>query len=663
MHINTLSLDYETYSSNDLLKCGVYKYTEAPDFEVLLMSYSINSGPVEVIDLASGEDIPANILKALTDENVPKWAHNAGFERICTSKLLKNKYPEYFKSYSDPDDTVGNYISPKGWYCSLVLSAYNGLPLSLAGVGKILGFDEQKMLEGKDLIRYFCSPCKPTKANGGRTRNLPSDAPDKWAIFVEYNRRDTVVEEQILERLSKYPVPDKVWEEYWLSEQINDRGILIDLTLVHNAIDMDERSKAELEGALKQITNLANPNSVSQLKEWLASNGLVVESLGKKQVADLITTAPGKLREVLELRQMSAKSSVKKYEAMINAVCRDGRLRGMFMFYGASRSGRYSGRIVQLQNLPRPEIPDVDVARTLVKANDYDMVKLLYDSIPSVLSALIRTTFIPKSGYKFIVADFSAIECRTEAWLAGEQWVLDAFARGDDIYCSMAEKMFHVKVEKHGENKDLRQRGKQAVLSCGYQGSVGALKAMGAVDMGIPEEELDSIVAAYREANPNIVKLWYAAENAAKKAIMNKTTTETNGVKFICRNGMLFVELPSGRHLSYVKPRMGVNQFGSPAITYEGTNGTSKKWDRIETFGGKICENLTQALARDLLLESMKSLSGYRIVAHIHDEVIIEAPMDASLDDVCNLMAKVPDWAPGLVLKADGFESMYYKKD
>ena len=663
MKIETIDIDIETYSSNDLLKCGVYKYVQAPDFDILLFGYSVNGGPIIVIDLAQGQEIPVEILSALSDPSVKKYAHNASFERICLSEYLRRKKPEYFYSYSIDEDTVSDYLDPSSWYCSMIMAAYNGLPLSLAGVGAILGLDEQKMTEGKDLIRYFCVPCKPTKTNGGRTRNLPHHNMDKWTTFVSYNERDVAVEKSIMERLKKYAVPQSVWDEYHLSEEINDRGILIDLQFAKNAIEMDELSKEESDSALKQLTNLPNPNSVSQLKDWLADNGMVVDSLGKKQVTELIKTAPDKLREVLELRQVSAKSSVKKYEAMINSVCADGRVRGMFAFYGASRSGRFAGRIVQLQNLPQNHLIDLDLARSLVANNEYKLLSLMYDSVPQVLSELIRTTFIPKEGYKYVVADFSAIEARVLAWLAGEQWVLDAFANGEDIYCSTASRMFHCKVEKHGENSHLRQRGKQAVLACGYGGSVGAMVSMGAVDLGIPEDELQDIVDMWREANPHIVSLWYAIDRAAKQAIVGRCTTEVRDIRFECRNGMLFIELPSGRHLSYCKPKIGTNRFGSDSITYEGTNGTTKKWDRIETFGGKLTENIVQALARDILCNSMRTLSHTFICAHIHDELVIECSKDVSVDAICEQMGRIPSWAEGLVLRADGYECAYYQKD
>lgn len=663
MTIDSISIDLETFSDVDLSKAGIYKYAQSPLFRLLLFAYAINDGEVNVVDVQNGEQIPEYVLQALSDPNVIKWAFNASFERICLSEWLKKNHPEHFSSYSNSEDTVSGYLDPASWRCTMTWAAYMGLPMSLAGAGAVLGLDAQKMTEGKELIRYFCCPCKPTKTNGGRSCNLPHHAPDKWATFKEYNKRDVEVEQNIQRRLTKYPVPEFVWDEYHLSEEVNDRGILVDMDLVRQAVLMNERSTNELQTALQEITNLENPNSVLQMKEWLSQNGLVVESLGKKQVAELIKTAPANLRKVLELRQISAKSSIKKYVAMETAVCEDSRARGMFMFYGASRSGRFSGRIIQLQNLPQTHLPDLEVARQLVKDGMYDTLSVLYDSVPEVLSELIRTAFIPKPGYKFIVADFSAIEARVLSWLAGQEWRMEIFANGGDIYCATASRMFHCKVEKHGENAELRQKGKQAELGCGYGGGVGALKSMGALEMGIPEDELPEIVDAWRNANPKIVSFWYSVDRAAKKAIMQKTTTEVNGIKFICKNAMLFIELPSGRRLSYVKPKMGMNRFGSESITYEGTNGTTKKWERIETFGGKLTENIVQAIARDLLCYAMKTLSYTYMCAHVHDEIIIECSPDVSVDAICKQMSRTPSWAKGLVLNADGFECDFYKKD
>ena len=539
--------------------------------------------------------------------------------------------------------------------------AYLALPLSLEGAGAVLGLNQQKMKEGKDLIRYFCKPCSPTRTNRGRTRNMPWDAPEKWSLFESYNKRDVEVELSIKERLKNYPVPDFVWEEYHLSEHINDRGILIDKTLVENAIRFNELSKAELSEQMKQITALENPNSVQQLRGWLAENGLETESLGKKDVAELMKTAPAQLQEVLSLRLLLSKSSIKKYEAMANSMWSDGRCRGMFMFYGAARTGRFAGRIIQLQNLVRNSMPDLNQARELVKHGDYDSMAMLYD-VPDALSQLIRTAFIPKPGYKFYVADYSAIEARVIAYIAGESWRLEAFKEGKDIYCASASAMFGVPVEKHGINGDLRQKGKIAELANGYGGSVGALKAMGALDMGLTEDELKPLVDSWRAANPNIVRLWYAIEQAAMGALRQHTTTETHGLKFICRSGMLFIELPSGRQLAYVKPQIGTNRFGSDSITYEGT-GTARKWERLETFGGKLTENIVQAISRDILCNAMRNLEGCYIVGHIHDELIIECPEGTSLEEICNRMATPPDWMKDILLRADGYIADYYMKD
>ncbi|MBO6292890.1 MAG: DNA polymerase, partial [Selenomonas sp.] len=554
------------------------------------------------------------------------------------------------------------FLDPASWYCSMVWSAYMGLPLSLKSVGAVLGLEQQKMAEGQDLIHYFCCPCKPTKTNGGRKRNLPADAPDKWELFKKYNQRDVEVELAIKARLAKFPVPDSVWREYHQDQEINDRGILVDMPLVRNAIAISQKCTKENLQRAQAITGLENPNSPIQLKEWLASNGISVDSLAKSEVERLLKETTGQVHELLALRQQLSKSSVKKYTAMVNVAGADDRARGLFQFYGANRSGRFAGRLVQLQNLARNSMPDLDEARQLVRQGNYDALHLLYDSVPDVLSQLIRTAFVPKLGYKFIVADFSAIECRVLAWLAGEQWVLDVFANDGDIYCACAEKMFHVPVVKHGQNGELRQKGKQATLSCGYGGSVGALKAMGALEAGMKEDELQPLVDAWREANPNIVKFWWDVDRAAKEAVKKKTTTETHGIQFVCRSGMLFIELPSGRHLSYVQPRIGENRFGGESITYMGI-GTTKKWERIETFAGKLVENITQAVARDVLCYAMQTLGDERIVMHVHDEIIIEAEPELSLEEVCEKMGRTPPWARGLILRADGYECQYYKKD
>lgn len=660
--IESISIDIETYSDRDLKKCGVYKYAESPNAELLLFGYSINNGPVTVIDVAQGEEVPEYILKALTDDNIIKWAYNASFERIFLSVWLKRNYPQYFVSYSIDEDTVSNYLDPSAWRCSLVWGAVMGLPLSLKGIGAVLKLDEQKMSEGSDLIRYFCVPCKPTKSNGGRTRNLPEHAPEKWATFVAYNKRDVEVELSIKEKLKNFPVPEFLWDEYHLDQEINDRGIGVDMKLVTNAIAFDERSKGTISSQMKDMTDLENPNSVVQMKAWLAENGMETETLGKKAVAELMKNAPESLAQVLALRQQLAKSSVKKYQAMENAVCDDGRVRGMFQFYGANRTGRWAGRIVQLQNLPQNHMGDLAEARELVRQGDYDSVEMLYDDIPDTLSQLIRTAFIPKPGYKFYVADFSAIEARVIAHLAGESWRADVFKNGGDIYCASAEQMFHVPVKKHGVNGHLRQKGKIAELALGYGGSVGALKAMGALEMGLSEDELQPLVDAWRASNPNIVQLWWDVDAAVKTAVSMRTTSETHGIKFVWRSGMLFVYLPSGRRLCYVKPKIGQNKFGGDSITYEGV-GSTKKWERLESYGPKFVENIVQAISRDLLMNAMKTLSHCFICGHVHDELIIECKEEVSLDVLCKQMARVPDWMPGILLRADGYITPWYRKD
>jgi DNA polymerase len=646
--IHTLSLDLETYSSVDLAKSGIYKYIESSDFEILLFGYSIDGGDIEVIDLASGEKLPEKIQSALTDPSITKWAFNAQFERICLSKWL-----------GLPN---GQYLSPRSWRCTMVWSAYMGLPLSLEGSGSVLGLEKQKLLEGKDLIRYFCKPCNPTTTNGGRSRNLQVHAPDKWSEFKSYNLRDVEAEIAIQEKLSKFPVPEEVWNEYHLDQEINDRGVSLDMPFVNEAIKMDSRSRSELLQKMKRLTNLDNPNSVAQMKNWLSDQGLETDSLGKKVVSELIQTAPPDLKEVLELRQSLAKSSVKKYSAMENAVCADGRARGMFQFYGANRTGRWAGRIIQLQNLPQNHLPDLEQARALVRCGNFDALEMLYDSIPEVLSELIRTSFIPTAGRKFIVADFSAIEARVIAWLAGEKWRQQVFESGDDIYCASASQMFGVPVEKHGVNGHLRQKGKIAELALGYGGSVGALKAMGALEMGLNEDELQPLVTAWRTTNPNIVRLWWEVDKAAMKAVRERTVTETHGIRFSYQSGMLFITLPSGRRLSYVKSRIGINMFGSDCITYEGVGGT-KKWERIDSYGPKFVENIVQATSRDLLCYSMQALKDYNIVIHVHDEIVIEAGMETSVESICNQMSHTPPWAKGLLMRADGYETNFYKKD
>lgn len=662
MAIHTLSLDVETFSDVDLKKCGVYKYAESSDFEILLFGVSVDGGEVTVYDLASGDTVPEEIIRALADDSVIKWAYNASFERVCLSVWLRRNYPQYFSSYSIEDDTVRNYLDPSSWRCSLVWGAYMGLPLSLEGIGKVLKLENQKMAEGKALIRYFCVPCKPTKANGGRTRNLPEHDPVKWSTFIAYNKRDVETEMAIQQKLSKFPAPDFLWAEYHLDQEINDRGIQLDMVLVDQAIAIDERSREELSAKMRQLTALENPNSVQQMKEWLTKHGLEVDSLDKKAVKELLKTAPPELAEVLELRRQLAKSSVKKYQAMQNAVCADGRARGMFQFYGANRSGRWAGRLIQLQNLPQNHMAHLEDARSLVRSGDYAMLSALYDSVPEVLSELIRTAFVPREGYKFIVSDFSAIEARVLSFLAGESWRLKVFAENGDIYCASASAMFHVPVEKHGQNAPLRQKGKIAELALGYGGSVGALKSMGALEMGLAEEELQPLVDAWRTSNPNIVQLWWDVDNAVKTTVRQRLDTETHGIRFRYRSGMLFIVLPSGRQLCYVKPKIGTNKFGGESVTYEGV-GSTKKWERIESYGPKFVENIVQAISRDILMYAMRTLSHCFIVGHVHDELIIECSVDVSLDAICEQMGRTPPWIKGLNLRADGYETMFYKKD
>lgn len=797
-----INVDLETYSDIDLGKCGVYRYAQSLNFEILLFGYSVDGGEVQVVDLACGEKIPQNIIEALTNDKVTKWSFNCSFERICLSVWLQGNYPAYFHSYSISEDTVGDYLDPAAWKCSMIWAAYMGLPLSLAGTGAVLGLDEQKVKEGKDLIRYFCVPCKATKVNGGRTRNLPEHDIDKWNLFKFYNKRDVEVEMSVQARLKNYPVPDFVWDEYHLDQEINDRGIALDKKVVTNAIAFDAKSKAVLVEKMQKLTALDNPNSVVQMKQWLADHGMAMDNLGKKEVVQAVKTAPKELAAVLLLRQQLAKSSVKKYQAMQHAACKDGRARGMFQFYGANRSGRWAGRLIQLQNLPQNHMPDLEQARSLVQCGDYDAMELLYDDIPDTLSQLIRTAFVPRDGMKFIVADFSAIEARVLSFLAGEKWKSKAFEEGEDIYCSTASKMFGVPVEKHGVNGHLRQKGKIAELACiaegelvltnqglvpiedvtknqllwdgenwvqhdgviykgerevieydglratadhfvwvegksqpvqfgiaatcgahllqtgngrqtirlgenniggkmmeqgdeslpsntrtarlydirnagkhhrftvsgklvhncGYGGSTGALKAMGALDMGLAEEELQPLVDSWRAANPNIVRFWWDVDRCVKNTVQRHMSTETHGIRFIYQSGMLFIQLPSGRHLSYVKPRMGENRFGGEAVTYEGVGGT-KKWERIESYGPKFVENIVQAISRDILAYAMRTLSHYFICGHVHDELIMECSMDVSLDSICEQMGRTPPWISGLLLRADGYECSFYKKD
>lgn len=659
--IRTLSLDLETRSSVDLAKCGVYRYCESTDFDILLFGVSVDGGPVAVYDLACGEKVPEEILAALSDDRVTKWAYNASFERVCLSVWLRRNYPEHFRSYSIEGDPVQNYLDPSAWKCTLVWAAYNGLPLGLEKVGAVLGFEEQKLKEGKELVKYFCCPCKPTKSNGGRTWNLQHHAPDKWALFKKYNKRDVQVEMQIQARLQNYPVPDFVWDEYHLDQEINDRGIMIDQEMVAQALRIDEISKADLTARMQKKTGLENPNSVIQMKEFLTGSGMEVDSLGKKDVTAMIKTAPEDLAEVLELRLQLAKSSVRKYQAMQNAVCADGRCHGMFQFYGANRSGRWAGRLIQLQNLPQNHLADLEQARELVKAGDYEMLDTLYDSVPGVLSELIRTAFIPRPGYKFIVSDFSAIEARVLSHLAGEEWRVDVFRNGRDIYCESASRMFGVPVEKHGQNSHLRQKGKIAELALGYGGSTGALRAMGALDMGLTEEELQPLVDMWRSSNPHITQYWWAVDAAVKDAIALRTETHVGDIAFVMKKGMLFITLPSGRKLAYVKPRIGENRFGGESVTYMGIDAT-KHWSRIESYGPKFVENIVQAVSRDILAYAMRTLSYCQIVGHVHDELIIECNPDVSLQAICEQMGRTPPWLPGIELRADGYECQFYQK-
>ena len=642
--MRTLSIDIESYSDVNLSKCGVYKYASSPAFEILLFGYAVDGGDVRVVDLACGEQIPDEILSALSDASVTKWAFNAMFERVCLSNFL------------------GEWLEPEGWRCTMVWAATLGLPLSLESAGVALGLEKQKLTEGKDLIRYFCVPCKPTKANGGRIRNRPEHDPEKWKRFKAYNLRDVETEMQIQKRLSHFPVPDAIWEEYHLDQEINDRGIGVDMELVRQAIAIDARSRERLTAAMRELTELENPNSVQQMKQWLADQGMETDTLGKKAVAELVKTAPEPLREVLSLRQQLAKSSVKKYAAMENAVCADGRAHGMFQFYGANRTGRFSGRLIQLQNLYKNTMPDLAQARALVRSGNYEALSMLYEDIPDTLSQLIRTAFVPQDGRKFIVADFSAIEARVIAWFAGERWRLKVFEDGGDIYCASASQMFHVPVEKHGVNGHLRQKGKIAELALGYGGSVGALKSMGALEMGLAEEELQPLVDAWRNSNPMITQFWWDVDRAVKDCIRQRVPTETHGLRFDYRSAMLFITLPSGRRLAYVKPRIGENQFGGESVTYMGVGGT-KKWERLESYGPKFVENIVQGTARDILCYAMQTLKNCSIVAHVHDEIIIEADRRMSVAAVCEQMGRTPPWAKGLKLRADGYECEFYQKD
>ena len=660
IEINMITIDIETKSDKDISKCGIYAYTDTPYFDILLFAYSIDEQPVQVVDMANGEEIPESILAALADENVVKRAFNCNFERVCLSKYLRENHPQYFQSYSIDVDTVGDFLNPESWHCSMIHARTLGLPSSLAEVGKVLGIEQQKMTEGKALIKFFCMPYDTI--DGVPQFHSPTDYPDKWEIFKAYNKRDVEAELEIDRRLSRFPVPDFLWKEFYLDQEINDRGILVDMQLADKAIGLDAEAKEELTTEMQRLTGVENPNSVYQLLDWLETQGYKSDSLGKAQVQELIKTAKEPVKSVLQMRLQLSKSSVKKYTAMKNTACSDNRARGMFSFYGASRTGRWAGRNVQLQNLPQNYLPDLSEARELVKYGSFEDIQMLYDDVPDTLSQLIRTAFIPRQGMKFIVADFSAIEARVIAWLAGEEWRMKAFANGEDIYCASASKMFGVPVVKHGENGHLRQKGKISELACGFGGSVGAMKAMGADSLGLSDTELKQIVTDWREASPHITELWWAVDRAVKKAVKEKTATKTHGLLFSYEAGFLFIRLPSGRRLAYAKPYIGKNKFGGESVTYMGIN-AQKKWDRLESYGPKFVENCVQGIARDLLMYSMQTLSQSFIVGHIHDEMIIECPKDTKLDEICQQMARTPDWAKGLLLRADGYECSFYKKD
>ena len=646
--MKTINIDIETFSSINISKSGVYKYVESEDFEVLLFAYSIDGGKTEIVDIASGEKLSEDIIQALLDDNVIKWAFNAQFERICLSRFLKL--------------TKGTYLNPKSWRCTMIWSAYMGLPFSLEGVGKVLGLEKQKLIEGKDLIKYFCVPCTPTKSNGFRDRNFPYHDKIKWESFKTYNIRDVDTEKEIQCKLMKFPVPDFIWEEYHLDQEINDRGIKVDLDFVERVIALDDKVRTKLMSELQILTELENPNSVVQLKGWLSEQGVETESLDKKSVKELVKVTKGEVSKALALRMQLSKSSIKKYQAMKDVACEDNRCRGMFQFLGANRTGRFSGRNVQLQNLPRNTMKELFEVRSIIKNRNGDILELLYDNVPDILSQLIRTAFVPKENMKFYVADFSSIEARVIAWLAGETWREELFKKGGDIYCMSASQMFGVPVVKHGINGDLRQKGKIAELACGYGGSVGALTAMGALEMGLKEDELKPLVLSWREANQNIVALWWAVDKAIKDAIVMKGVTKTHGIEFECRSGLLRITLPSGRKLSYVKPKIEINKFGGESVTYEGV-GVAKKWERIESYGPKFVENIVQAISRDILIYALQNLSDYNIVAHVHDEIIIEAPENTKLEDICGTMSQAPYWAKGLILTADGYTCDFYMKD
>lgn len=641
-----LFIDIETYSSINLSKAGVYRYCEAEDFEILLFGYSIDGGAVRVVDLACGECLPSEILKAILDPEIIKWAYNAQFERVCLSRHLNQ------------------WLSPDSWHCSMVWAATLGLPLSLEGAGAVLAIENQKLKEGKDLVRYFSVPCNPNKINNNRTRNLPGSAPEKWKRFREYNKRDVETELAIHARLAKFPVPEREWAYYRLDQNINDRGVRLDMQLVHQAIACDKKYREMNLDLARNITGLENPNSIQQLKGWLANNGVDTPSLSKAAISELLEDADGEVESVLELRRELAKSSIKKYTAMETAVCKDGRARGLLQFYGANRTGRWAGRLIQVQNLPQNHLTDLALARDLIKTGQFDAADMLYESVSKLLSELIRTAFIPNNGQRFFIADYSAIEARVIAWLAGEGWRLDVFSSHGKIYEASAAQMFRVPIEEITKTSPLRQKGKISELALGYGGSVGALKAMGALDMGLSEDELLPLVNAWRAANPNITSLWWAVDKAVKQAIRWKTTIISNGIVFEYRSGMLFITLPSERQLCYIKPKIEPNQFGGESVTYEGI-GESKKWMRIESYGPKFVENIVQAISRDILAEAMMRLeeAGHKIVLHVHDEVVIESDSDTSLEDICKCMSQQPSWICGLPLRADGFICDFYMKE
>ncbi|MCD7752239.1 MAG: DNA polymerase [Lachnospiraceae bacterium] len=645
--MSLLAIDIETFSDVDLTKCGVYAYSDSPHFEILLFAYAFDDEPTKIVDIACGEKLPERVLTALEDTTVVKAAFNAQFERTCISRYL------------------GHRLGPEGWQCTAVQSAMLALPLSLDGVGEVLNIQRKKLKEGADLVRFFSMPCKPTKTNGGRTRNLPEQEPEKWERFKMYCIRDVDAEREIRQKLRNYPTPESEQEFYRMDQEINDRGILVDRQLVASAVLCDNQYRDQVTARAYELTGLSKPNSPAQIKGWLADHGVEAESLDKKAVKELMEDADGEVLEVLKLRLLMAKTSVKKYEAIERSVCSDGRVHGLLQFYGANRTGRWAGRLVQVQNLPQNHIPDLELARTLVKNQQFEDLDLLFDSTPGVLSELIRTAFIPKPGCRFIVADFSAIEARVLAWFSGEQWRLDTFAEGGDIYCASASQMFGVPVVKHGVNGHLRQKGKIAELALGYGGAVGALTSMGALDMGLKEEELQSLVSQWRGSNPHITKFWWDVDAAAMKAVREKTDVSFGRLRFVYRSGILFITLPSGRKLSYIKPRITQNRYGRDSLSYEGV-GESKKWMRIETYGPKLTENIVQATARDLLALAMLRLrnAGFDIVMHIHDEAVLEVPEGvSSVDEVCRIMSIAPDWAAGLPLRADGYECSFYKKD